>query len=71
MFQQMLRTGAEVQEQNVKAMQGIFEAFWTDPTKAAAELPGRRPGSGRSRSPARALPAEAEAGLASGSAPPS
>lgn len=28
MFQQMLRTGAEVQEQNVKAMQGLFEAFW-------------------------------------------
>jgi hypothetical protein len=35
MFQQMLQTGAEVQEQNVKAMQGIFDAFWTDPAKTA------------------------------------
>lgn len=36
MFQQMLKTGAEVQEQNVKAMQGLFESFWTeaDPSKA-------------------------------------
>ncbi|WP_246696739.1 DUF937 domain-containing protein [Methylobacterium planeticum] len=40
MFQQMLRTGAEVQEQNVQAMQNIFEAFWTDPAKPA-EAPRR------------------------------
>ncbi|MCJ2109762.1 DUF937 domain-containing protein [Methylobacterium sp. E-025] len=41
MFQQMLKTGAEVQEQNVKAMQGLFEAFWAeaDPAKAAAAKP--------------------------------
>jgi hypothetical protein len=38
MFEQMLKTGAEVQEQNVRAMQGLFEAFWTeaDPAKAGA-----------------------------------
>jgi hypothetical protein len=30
MFHQMLQTGAEVQERNVKAMQGIFDAFWTE-----------------------------------------
>lgn len=36
MFQQMLKTGAEVQEQNVKAMQGLFEAFWTEPGTAKA-----------------------------------
>ncbi|WP_375466004.1 DUF937 domain-containing protein [uncultured Methylobacterium sp.] len=30
MFGQMLRTGAEVQEQNIRAMQGLFEAFWTE-----------------------------------------
>ncbi|GJD35590.1 DUF937 domain-containing protein [Methylobacterium aerolatum] len=28
MLSQMLRTGAEVQEQNLKAMQQLFEAFW-------------------------------------------
>lgn len=28
MLQQLLKTGAEVQEQNVKAMQGLFDAFW-------------------------------------------
>ncbi|MDP4023640.1 DUF937 domain-containing protein [Methylobacterium sp. NEAU 140] len=27
-LQQMFRTGAEVQEQNIKAMQELFEAFW-------------------------------------------
>lgn len=30
MFRHMLKAGAEVQEQNVKAMQGLFEAFWTE-----------------------------------------
>lgn len=39
MFQQMLKTGAEVQEQNVKAMQGLFEAFWTEPGPAKAGSP--------------------------------
>lgn len=33
---QMLQTGAEVQEQNVKAMREAFDAFWT-PRETAAE----------------------------------
>ncbi|OXE37728.1 hypothetical protein CCS92_35350, partial [Methylobacterium radiotolerans] len=28
MFQQMLRTGAEVQGNNIRAMQELFETFW-------------------------------------------
>ena len=36
MFQQMLKTGAEVQEHNVKAMQGLFEAFWAESNPAKA-----------------------------------
>ncbi|HEV7438205.1 MAG TPA: DUF937 domain-containing protein [Methylobacterium sp.] len=43
MFQQMLQTGAEVQEQNVKAMQGIFDVFWTDPSKTPAGGPSKAP----------------------------
>ncbi|WP_187275081.1 DUF937 domain-containing protein [Methylobacterium sp. WL120] len=45
MFEQMLKTGAEVQEQNVRAMQGLFEAFWTeaDPAKAGATKAGADP----------------------------
>ena len=46
MLQQLLKTGAEVQEQNVKAMQGLFDAFWTEAGKEsgrdadkAAEIP--------------------------------
>ncbi len=43
---QMLQTGAEVQEQNVKAMRDVFDAFWNpkdaapEPGKASAE-PGK------------------------------
>ena len=46
MFQQMLRTGAEVQEQNVKAMQGLFEAFWAeaDPAKGKGTAGQADPG---------------------------
>ena len=32
---QMLQTGAEVQEQNVKAMREVFDAFWSPPKEAA------------------------------------
>ncbi|KAA0123210.1 hypothetical protein CIW48_13930 [Methylobacterium sp. P1-11] len=52
MFQQMLRTGAEVQGNNIRAMQELFETFWptsgtsagsgTDPAGAAAR-PDRAP----------------------------
>ena len=39
---QMFRTGAEVQEQNLKAMQQLFEAFWPN----TATKPGSGPGAG-------------------------
>ena len=39
MLRQMLRTGAEVQGQNIKAMQELFEAFWPVPGKAEAPEP--------------------------------
>ena len=41
MLQQMLRTGAEVQGQNIKAMQALFESFW--PTSGRAEAPAPAP----------------------------
>ena len=44
MFQQKLQTGAEVQEQNVKAMQGIFDAFWTEAGKVSGKVSGTAPG---------------------------
>lgn len=37
MFQQMLRTGAEVQGQNIKAMRELFETFWPRPPEAGGE----------------------------------
>ena len=39
-IQQMLQTGAEVQEQNVKAMKEVFDAFWSQSGQAAAQSPG-------------------------------
>lgn len=42
-LRQMIRTGAEVQEQNLKAMQQLFEAFW--PGTGTKPVP---PGGGRS-----------------------
>ncbi|MBB2959776.1 DUF937 domain-containing protein [Methylobacterium sp. R2-1] len=51
-IQQMLQTGAEVQEQNVKAMKDAFDAFWSqtkpevDPSKA-----GTAPSSSRTAGP--------------------
>jgi hypothetical protein len=35
LLQQLLRTGAEVQQQNVRAMQGLFDAFWSEGGRAA------------------------------------
>lgn len=53
MISQMLRTGAEVQEQNLKAMQQLFEAFWPNagtksatPAGDAVATPNHRPGTG-------------------------
>ena len=37
MFQQMFRTGAEVQGQNIRAMQELFETFWPTPAKPESE----------------------------------
>ncbi len=34
LLQQLLQTGAEVQQQNVQAMQGLFEAFWSEGGRA-------------------------------------
>lgn len=39
---QMLQTGAEVQEQNVKVMREVFDAFWNQ--KDAPAAPGQEPG---------------------------
>ena len=59
-IQQMLQTGAEVQEQNVKAMKDAFDAFWSQPKpdvnasatgaappsmQKASPRPGNEPGS--------------------------
>ncbi|XYD11280.1 DUF937 domain-containing protein [Methylobacterium sp. NMS12] len=41
MFQQMLRTGAEVQGNNIRAMQELFETFW--PTSGAPSASGTDP----------------------------
>lgn len=42
-WQQLFQTGADVQEQNVKAMQGIFDTFWGSATGQSAEPPGSPP----------------------------
>lgn len=53
-LQQMLQTGAEVQEQNVKAMKEAFDAFWSQP-KPEPEPTGPRAGpSSPPASPSRA-----------------
>ena len=50
---QMLRTGAEVQEQNLKAMQQLFEAFWPASGQAPKEAaPGSSPGASSRERPA-------------------
>lgn len=38
-IQQMLQTGAEVQEQNVKAMREVFDAFWSKSGPETTEAP--------------------------------
>ncbi|WP_342162404.1 DUF937 domain-containing protein [Methylobacterium sp. SD21] len=50
---QMLRTGAEVQEQNLKAMQQLFEAFWPAVGQAQeTAAPGPNPGASPREKPA-------------------
>ena len=53
MISQMFRTGAEVQEQNLKAMQQLFESFWPSagtksatPAGDAVATPNHRPSTG-------------------------
>lgn len=49
---QMLQTGAEVQEQNVKAMRDVFDAFWSQ--KDGQPEPGKAPaGPATSATPSR------------------
>jgi hypothetical protein len=59
-IRQMIRTGAEVQEQNLKAMQELFEVFW--PAAGPGETaPTRSEATSRDRSssrPRRAKPGE-------------
>lgn len=38
---QMLQTGAEVQEQNVKAMRDVFDAFWSPKEAAPGDAPSK------------------------------
>ena len=40
LVQQMFETGAQVHEQNAKAMQNLFETFWTRAPDATAATPG-------------------------------
>ena len=60
MIQQMLRTGAEVQGNNIRAMQDLFETFWPSPgnpadaprdRQAAAPPEPQAPKAKRGRSP--------------------
>ena len=54
-FQQMFQAGVQVQEQNVRAMQDIFDSFWREPSAAAGtDVAGAR----------APEPAEAESGTA-------
>lgn len=56
MFQQMLRTGAEVQGNNIRAMRELFETFWpTSGTPSASAVPPAP-----STNPARPDPAPAD-----------
>ncbi|RUP21760.1 DUF937 domain-containing protein [Methylobacterium sp.] len=58
MFQQMLRTGAEVQGNNIRAMQELFETFWpTSGTPSASAAPPAPSGSPAPPDPAPADPA--------------
>lgn len=62
MIQQMLRTGAEVQGQNIRAMQELFETFWPVPARPEsapdAPVPPDAPPSG---APVEGIPARAAA----------
>lgn len=60
MLQQMLRTGAEVQGNNIRAMQDLFETFW--PSKGAT--------ADGSRDAQAAAPPEPQAGKAKRGRPP-
>ncbi|WP_146056409.1 DUF937 domain-containing protein [Methylobacterium sp. V23] len=49
LMQQMFQTGLEVQQENARAMQRLFDTFWhdpRDPTETAGHGPGDRPKTG-------------------------
>ncbi len=52
-IQQMLQTGAEVQEQNVKAMKDVFDAFWSQPKPGADTPPASPPAQAPSIDPSK------------------
>lgn len=60
-LEQMFQTGAEVQERNAKAMQDIFDSFWSspDPERSRADPPEAEKRPARSPKAARARPAHA------------
>lgn len=43
LFQQMFQTGLEVQQENVRAMQALFDTFWQDQTKPHAPVDPKAP----------------------------
>lgn len=43
LFQQMFQTGLEVQQENVRAMQTLFDTFWQDQAKPGAEAEAKAP----------------------------
>ena len=50
MMQQMFQTGLEVQQENARAMQRLFDTFWQDPrnpTETGGNGSGDRPKAGR------------------------
>ena len=51
MIQQMLRTGAEVQGNNIRAMQELFETFWPTTGAPSQRIRGPPDRPGRARRP--------------------
>jgi len=56
MIQQMLRTGAEVQGNNIRAMQELFETFWPTTGAPSQQDPGSPGSTGPGATPERARP---------------
>ena len=56
MLQQMLRTGVEVQVNNIRAMQELFETFWPSAGATAGAAPQGSPPSSPPRDPGAPKP---------------